>query len=239
MKEFIYKLLTGFYQFRGEGKLISLFILALLVIYLKGQKEEGGRRQSPAVFLLSSWTAVAYVLTYAMDRVWNEKMVKKPLSILTKLSAVFLSVSIVIFSGKAVFHEEFCKKADNSMHIKQEYVAALDCILSDSDAPCIIAPPEIAPYLKMYHAKIETLYDYPKNQDVSLLSEEAQIVYGELSDAHPNTKKIAEIGKKNGYQYIIWNPSKYYPEFSLTLYGYEKFADVEGLEVYKLKEDAV
>ncbi|HOO27941.1 MAG TPA: hypothetical protein PLU43_05710, partial [Lachnospiraceae bacterium] len=108
--------------------------------------------------------------------------------------------------------------------------------LDDCTDPKVIAPPGFAPYLKMYSSHFETLYDYPKNGDISRLSNDARQVYEQLSGSIPDTKLIADIAKENDCRYVIMDSTKYYPEFPITAFGFELENTVGDWKIYKIEE---
>lgn len=239
MKEVYQQFLTTYENYRGTGKLLVLFLVSVLMIYLTEKKNENGRqRLHPAVFLLSVWTGIAYagsgISGFLFSPAKNNGQKKKvsPMGML----ALFLCLLTLCLSGTRVLNGEYFEKSENTMHIRTEYIQVMDVILADDDHPKVVAPPGFAPYLKMYSSRFETLYDYPKNGDVSLLSEDARAVYEQLSGSVPNMKTVADIAMENGCGYVILNSEKYYPEFPLTSFGFQLADTVGKWEIYKETE---
>jgi len=239
MKELYQQFLTAYENYRGTGKLLVLFLVSVLVIYLTEKKDENGRRRlNPAVFLLSVWMGIAYAgsnisgFLFSSPEAAGRKKRISPAGIL----ALFLCIFTLCLSGARVLSANYFEKAENTMHIRTEYIQVMDVILADDDNPRVIAPPGFAPYLKMYSARFETLYDYPKNGDISLLSEDARAVYEQLSGSVPNMKTVADIAKENGCRYVILSSEKYYPEFPITSFGFRLADTVGEWEIYKETE---
>lgn len=242
MKELYQQFITTYENYQGTGKLLVLFLVAVLVIFLiekNGKKDR--RKWNPAVFLLSIWTGIAYAASmiagsmFSIQTDTDETKKKKRLSLMGVLSLV-LCILFLSLSGTRVFSNTYFEKADNSMHIRQEYVQVMDALLEETESPKVIAPPGFAPYLKMYSSRFKTLYDYPRNGDTSQLSEDARAVYEQLSGAHPDTKLIADTARENGCQYVLMEEGKFYPDFPITEFGFEYLKTVGGWNIYKEKE---
>ena len=234
-------------NYRGTGKLPVLFAVALLILYRK--KGESVSRYHPAVFLLSLWTGIAYafagVLSALREKVkpeQKEDAVKgnKYRSIFNFV-VIFLCVIAVMLSGKRIFSEEFYTRAENTLHIRTSYVYVMDQVLAaagDENVIRIIAPPNISPYLRPYSSRFLPVYDYPKNGDASLLSENARIIYNQFSTSVPDMRRIANAGKAEGCSYLLLDTGKYYPEFKPTEFGFELLNTADNWEIYRLSEDA-
>lgn len=239
MKELYQQFLTSYENYRGTGKLLVLFLVSVLVIYLTEKKDENGRRRlNPVIFLLSIWTGIAYAGSNISGYLFaSPKTAGRGNRISgAGILALFLCALTLCLSGTRVLSRNYFEKAENAMHIRTEYIQVMDVILADSDLPKVVTPPGFAPYLKMYSSRFETLYDYPKNGDISLLPEDARVVYEQLSGSVPNMKTVADIAKKNGCRYVILNSDKYYPEFPITYFGYQLADTIGEWEIYKETE---
>lgn len=249
MKELYQQFVTTYENYRGTGKLLVLFLVAVLLIFpvqkSMGQKKADGAGWSPVVFLLSIWTGIAYAGSFIADFLFctqtdsksNAATDKKRKYPLMGLLSLVLCILLLSLSGTRVFSHTFFEKAENSMHVRPEYVQVMDALLEETESPKVIAPPGFAPYLKMYSSRFDTLYDYPKNGDISELSGEARAVYEQLSSAHPDTKLIADTAKETGCQYVLMEEGKFYPEFPITEFGFELEKTVGGWNIYKEKEE--
>ncbi|MFT3982461.1 MAG: hypothetical protein QM697_01030 [Lachnospiraceae bacterium] len=239
MKELYQRFLTAYENYRGTGKLLVLFLVSILVIYLTEKKDEKGRRRfHPAVFLLSIWSGIAYAGSKIADFLFSsaENIDRKKRISPAGILALLLCIFTLCLSGTKVLSRNYFQKAENTMHIRTEYIQVMDAILADDEYPKVVAPPGFAPYLKMYSARFETLYDYPKNGDVSQLSADARAVYEQLSGSVPNMKTVAEAAKENGCRYVILSSEKYYPEFPITSFGFQLADTVGEWEIYKETE---
>ncbi len=238
MKELYLQLTTVYEHYRGTGKLLILFLVAVLVIYLAEKRDQNGRQQVyPAFFLLSIWTGIAYAASSIADFFFlneknTEKTEKRKISVPGVLALLFCIV-VLSLNGTRIISNSYFEKAQNTMHIRTEYVQVMDAILERTSEPRVIAPPGLAPYLKMYSSGFITMYDYPANGDISLLDEDARTVYEQLSGSIPDMKKVADIAKENNFEYIILNSQKYYPEFPITMFGYELIDTAGDWEVYR------
>lgn len=248
MKELYQQFVTTYENYRGTGKLLVLFIVAVLLIFLvqkNGEQDKtDGTKWSPAVFLLSVWTGIAYAGSFIADFLFCPQTDLEPDMAVSKkrkipfmgLLSLILCILLLSLSGTRIFSNTFFEKTENPMHVRPEYVQVMDALLEETESPKVIAPPGFAPYLKMYSSRFETLYDYPKNGDTSKLSEDARAVYEQLSGAHPDTKLIADVARETGCQYVLMEEGKFYPEFPITEFGFELEKTVVGWNIYKEKE---
>lgn len=251
MRELLQDAVSMYVKYRGNGRLVPLVLVALLLCFIMIIKSEKGRRINPAVFLLYIWAGVAYVLSTIIsdtghyicnkncDIDGNEKEESKTETYINK-ALPYIAFLIIVFAlsitGNRILSSEYFVKADNNLHIRQEYVDVMERILLDSDNPSVIAPYEISPYFSMYSAKFNMLYDYPKDADLNSLNRDAREAYDELFGYEPDTYKLSQIAKKNGMEYVVMSSGRHYPEFPITEYGFMQLDAVGDYIIYKISE---
>ena len=233
MKELLGEIAVHYENYRGTGKLLVLFLAALLILYRVNRATSG--KYSPALFILSIWTGIAYAFSLLTSfvgiSVWKFKF-----NYIKSVIVVALLAIAVMLSGTRVISGDFFEPAENTLHIKTKYVMVMDRLLDlgeDESVISVIAYPGIAPYLKPYSAKFLPLYEYPKDGDVSELPEGARIVYNEFLTSVPDMKPVTDVGHKEDYEYILIDAGRYYPELKASEFGYELLDVVEDVEIYR------
>ena len=259
MRELIDSAAALYENCRGTGKLFVLFAAAMLIILLI-QKRSTPAGFNPAVFLLSLRSGIAYAFTLLLGDVSIRDSSMQPIAqsakiekneeytgengkkklpakrVLFNVILIGLITISVMLSGKRVIAEEFFEPSENTLHLKTKHVMVMDRLLElsgDESVVSVIAFPEIAPYLRQYSSRFMPLFDYPEKGDASKLEEGARIVYNEFSVSVPRMYKIAEIGRKEDYRYLLVDTVRYYPELKASEFGYELLDTVEGVEIYR------
>jgi len=235
MRELLQDVILMYTRYRGNGRLIPLALVALLLCYVIIVKTKKGRRINPAVFFLYLQAGIAYALIEITKLVCNPNSNKNrdKFDRLLSLIALLIVAFALCLSGNRILSSEYFVKADNSMHIRQEYVDVMDRILMDDDNPGVIAPYEMSPYFTMYSSRFNMLYDYPKDADLDLLNKDAREAYEELFGYEPDTFKLAQIAKRNNLSYVIISSGRHYPEFPLSTYGFIELDRIGDYIIYK------
>ena len=236
----------------GTGKIAVLFLAALLIIYGLNRISrrnpstpetaqsgcEKRREYPPALFLLSPLTGISYAFTLFREFADKESGGKKS-RLLKSLAVSGLMVIAVFLSGSRVISASFFGPAENTLHIKTEYVMVMDKLLElgqEESVISVIAYPALSPYLKVYSSKFMPLYEHPEEEDASDLTESARIVYNQFSTAVPDMKQITDIGRREGYKYIVTDTGRYYPELKASEFGYDLVASAGEIEIYQIAE---
>ncbi len=250
MKELLRAAAHEYRQFRGTGKLPVLFLAALLIIYglnrisrrnpstpeTAQSGREKRREYPPALFLLSPLTGISYAFTLLREYADKENGEKK-IRLLKSLAVSGLMVIIIILSGTRVISASFFGPAENTLHIRTEYVMVMDKLLElgqEDSVISVIAYPALSPYLNAYSSKFMPLYEHPEREDASDLGEGARIVYNQFSTSVPDMKQITDIGRREGYEYIVTDAGLFYPELKASEFGYELVATVGENEIYRI-----
>ncbi|HAG70294.1 MAG TPA: hypothetical protein DCL38_10040 [Lachnospiraceae bacterium] len=206
------------------------------------------RALPPVFFLLSVWTGISYALTCLASEnpAADASPEEKPHTAGRFVSRLLLSTAVigliaasVILSGGRVISEDYFSPAENTLHIKTEYIMIMDRLLElseDESVTTVIAWPSISPYFKLYSSKFTTLYDHTENRDPASLQGSARIVYDQFSVSVPDMKRITDVGHKEGYDFLIVDTGRYYPEFKASEFGYELLDTILDVEIYRRRD---
>ncbi|MCR5108923.1 MAG: hypothetical protein K6B28_12275 [Lachnospiraceae bacterium] len=239
MKELLNDLIVIYDDCKSFFKPLVLFLVSVLAISLMNDsenKDDNGSRVSPAVFVLSFFTGIAYAFSLAIK---NYKKDEKRLSgILVRVVACFLFIEAIILSGERVIGNDHFYRTENALHISTEKIALMDFILKDSEGSSVVriaAPEEIAVCLRPYSSRFDPVFEQVDIDHLDKLTKEGQIIYEEFMYNDPDMKTVADAAMEAGCTYIVTDNEKYYPEFKLSEFGYELVSCIGSLEVYKLK----
>ena len=233
MKE-LWNSIVGIYEnYTGNSKLVVLFLVAVLVIYLINNSKENEEtgidgNVNPGLFLLSIPAGIAYALTCIYTRLRNKSMGAS-----YRIIVCVLIPLVLILSGTRVFSDDKFTAADNTMHIPAEYLCVMDRLLQEEDGMVrVIASPEVNKYFKMYSSRFDTFYDYPANGDLSLLGSDERYVYEQLKLSTPDESAVVRIMRQHGYNYIVYDSNTNYFELPLEEYGLTLVDIVDDFKIY-------
>ena len=242
---------TKYDLIRGSSRILAVFLVALLFLYLFRRK----LGYNPIVLILTPLAAVSAALTYVlsevrgMDHEDNEGTEESPekkknkagSSIIKKLPlifAAFLCVFAVMLTGERLYSGEHLQSCENLMHIPEDYRQAMDYVLSQNSDPKVLAMPDYSMYNTMYSSHFDMLYEQRSGDDVRYLSEDARNAFNELSDRSPDMLTVSNAASDAGCDYIILLDGHYWPMFPLDEYDYRLEANVAGWDIYSRKEAA-
>lgn len=246
MKELLNTIYNTYSNYRGSGKIPVLFLVSILVIYLiNKEKADKDEKMSPLWFVLFVWGGICYAFTYVIDEIRKQK--KNKYRILVSVIAVALCSVAVFMSGVRVFSAANYEKAENVMHIRTEYIAVFDRVLSDiksmeeagiaeynEDSYMIAAPTSVSPYIGVYSSKIKVLCDYPVNGNADTLTMDQRIVYEQFLLSVPDMYAVTKAAERSGCSYILIDISRFYPEFKPSEFGYVLVDTVGNWEIYRI-----
>ena len=249
MKELWQTITNTYNNYRGTGKLLALFLVSVLIIYLLNIKEqrenyEAGRKEnsasgvSPLVFVLSPISGIAYAFTRLYRRIFLIPTDKKRTDIKHTWIYPFLAamciVLTLILSGRWIFTSDDHYMAENRMHIKQEYVNVFMALLSTEDGDIrICSTPEISTYMRMYSPRLDVMFVRPVNGDASILKGDVRAVYDQMSMSTPDEGRVVEMLRDNGYDHILYNEKGTYWNLPLEEFGYELILKAGDYRVYR------
>ena len=251
MKELWESIINSYNNYRGTGKLLALFLVSVLIIYLLDRSEpdsetgdsnpdddkEGKGSVSPLLFILSPVSGIAYAFALLRKRM-GEQLRGSHRSFYTA-AACALMVLVIILSGRWVFSTDDHYMAENRVHIKQEYVTVFNTLLrTEAGTIRICSTPEISSYMKVYTPKFDVMFVRPVNGDASVLKGDVRAVYDQMSLSTPDEGRVVELLRDNGYDHILYNVNDTYWNLPLEEFGYELIMQCGDYRVYKDTEGA-
>lgn len=222
----------------GTGAFLVLFVVMLFVVVSK--KNHDGKQLEIIPMLLVMPGVVAAGILSLLKSVFELKNDNKAVRYLVRLFGIILCAFVIMISGDRILSPSYCIYADNSMHIPQGLLGAMDTILSDSTGEAyVMVAPGYSEYFDAYSSRFVLAYNEPTLQDVSDFDKEDREGYLELSNKHPDMKKVSDAAKANKSSYIVLVTDGYWPDVPLTEFDYDLFAQVGGFDIYKIKEGAL
>lgn len=227
IKELFFEIYTYHRQLAGEGAVIVLFAAALLFCVCLFAKR--GQRYAAGVLSILSTIGIAASEFFeeALSRI------KKPvLKTAAGIFAAAICVLAIASSGRRIFSSEFSEKAIDAMHIPQGMTGAMDAILSDSEEPMVLTMPGWGLFFTSYSSRFQMMYEEGHGGDITSFDEDERVAFGELSDVHPDMKKVSLSARRAGCTYIVTSRD-IWPEIPLTKFGYELMYENDNCLVYK------
>lgn len=250
MLESINIIKNTFIEFCGSGGYITLYLIALIYIFLKEENKEKrmffiyfqfllflvvfnpifnkivGKIFKASVYWRVYWTIpLGITIAYAAVKIifdLNHEKVRKVI-----LSMVFIFTIIV--SGKFIYTETNYQKVENLYKIPDESVLIAQLIgTDDEEYKKAIVPETIVAYIRQIDASIELAYKreaytYENHPFVTALN---------MGD----TEKITNLAKENNCNYIVVKKA-----IPLTVdfyyFGFELFSETENYAIYKIVDE--
>ena len=227
IKELLYQLYTAYRLFAGEGAVTVLYIAAAAVLFFVSVKR--GKNGAPAILSVFGTIGAGFA-TLCEEAVSRQK--KRGYACAAGLFALALCVLAITSSGKNVFSSELSERAENDMHIPPGLNEAMDAVISDTGSPRVAVMPGWGLYFEGYSSCFDLMYEEPKNGDISSFSDEQRTVYTQLSDVHPDMRKVALAAKRAGCGYIVMSKS-IWPKVPINGCGYELLFENDECLVYR------
>ena len=121
VREAFIKISLKYAEIQGNGKLVILFLAAVLAIVLidENRSDDERRRINPTVFLLSLWSGISYALTVIVSKTkkWERAF------------SVLISIVIIALSGKLVLSEDAYKASVYYYTDNRISILSVVCIL--------------------------------------------------------------------------------------------------------------
>ncbi|MCR5421754.1 MAG: hypothetical protein K6E98_12215 [Lachnospiraceae bacterium] len=244
MRELLDTLVSSYNDYRGTGKLLALFLVSVLIIYLYKNKT------NPLMFILSPIAGIAYAFTLLRERCIKE-VKKKTLgevfvcsrlygNIMTVLVIGF-TVLMIMLSGRWIFSDKDHYLAQNSVHIKQDYIGLSDEIHkstgiydgSGEEKIRILSTPEISNYLEIYDPALELLVAYPSREEMTKADDDITYIYDQMLISTPDQERVIRLTREKGYDHIVYNSQKTYWNLPLEEFGYELIGEYGDYKIYK------
>ncbi len=238
IQELFGKLIDTFELYRGTGKILVLFVLALAVIFAlrKESAKDDAVRLPLWSFLLMGVNTVAFAVARVGKMIFDKFFEKSHTERILKILAALVLLYCISISGIRMLSGDFLSPAENSMHIPQKYVDVMDELLSLEDNPAVLAEPSFMKYFPVYSSRFVPMYVYPNHGDLSLLREDDRDAYQMLADHIPDMALVSTVAHRNGVKYIVLKKNFYFNAFPITEYGFEELRDVGDYVIYRIVE---
>ncbi|MBO4902138.1 MAG: hypothetical protein J5518_05040 [Lachnospiraceae bacterium] len=185
MREIISSFFAAYGTAFGRGKLIPLFLVALIVLIAIEKKSRS--RVNPLLFVLSVWTGISYAFVRLFERLskrWEKVFV-----------AVLLLV-LVIFSGTLIWMSPIHETGEARAQREAGYREVFETILQADPQAKVIAEPDIMPYFNAYSPDFTPLYEA---EDI-------------LSVQNPDFEKLGRVCRKEGRFFAVIDKEDTWPE---------------------------
>ena len=246
MREFLSGFWTIYTLYFERGRLIPLFLAAVIILILLGKKY--GSRIHPLLFILSVWTAVSYAFSLLIFSVSGNKETNEETFTESKnskneetkhnrkrtglmLLSVFLCVLMIVFSASPVWTDDFLEGSAKRKEREDTLNRVCETILSEDAQAKIMASSDIMPYLLSYSADFVPLYSIRVPSDTKKRPKDEQRLLEIFSSQHPDFEQVHRLCHDEEHFYAIVDHEKMWPEHGYD-YGFDLMATVDHYEIY-------
>ena len=230
MREILSCFWTTYTLYFERGRLIPLFLTAVIILILTGKKYRG--RIHPLLFVLSVWTAVSYAfssLIFSLPQKEETKDRKKRTGM--ALLCVFLCVLMIVFSGSSILSDRFLESSAERKNREETLKQVCETILSDDAQAKIVASADIMPHLLAYSSAFVPLYRVPESGKAEELPKEEHRLYEIFSSQHPDFEQVHRLCHEQKRFYAIVDHENMWPENGFD-YGFDLLTTVDHYEIY-------
>ena len=228
MKELITHFWSIYKTVFENGRLIPLFLGAMIVIVLGRKKAEPG--VPPLLFLLSPLTAISFAFTGLSFCSGPKETTKRSQTGLRIAVPVFLVLAILL-SGRSVWSDDLADFSGTVSEQEAELDAGCDDLLSLEESPKIVASPKLMASLLARSSSFVPLYTLPSPAGVEELPENERQIYEVFLTQHPDLEKIYRICHKEKRFYAIVDREQTWPEHGFEN-GFDLMDSVAGYDIY-------
>ncbi len=201
MREIIALLLDTYSDFSGRGKLLPLFLVSLIILFLVMKKE--GSRIRPLLFVLSVWTAISAAFVTFTGSIKSRKY---------RLGAGLFLAAMIVLSGSLIWSRGILVSAGEIRQQEEDCRTICDRILSEDPAAGVIASPGLMPYLCASSASITPLYEVPYPGKEDELGEEDHLLYEAFLSQHPDLQLVRRICREESRIFAVTDNEWMWPE---------------------------
>lgn len=250
MLESINIIKNTFIEFKGTGGYISLFVLAIIYLFLKEENKERrmffiyfqllvflvvfnpifnkivGPIFKSTVYWRVYWiiplgVTIAYAVVKAVSEI-EQKNIKKNI-----LYVCFIFT--IIMSGKFIYTSENYQKVDNLYKIPNESILVAQIIKNDdAEYKKAIVPDNLVAYIRQFDSSIELAY----KREPTGYANHSIVTPLRLGD----TEWISKVAKEKKCNYVVVDKN-----IPLTLdfsyFGFNALAETEKFAIYKIAEN--
>lgn len=228
IRELLSELYSAHRSIVGDGTVFVLYIAAVIfVAELSGEK---GRIRP---LILSVPATICAAVAYAFEKVCELPFKRKIPRYAAVVFAAALMLLAVASSGKQVFSREVCELSENTMHLPQGIMTAMENVPDEKKEVRVLIPCEWKAYLNAFSTRFVTPYD----DDDPVSEDDRHILETELSGLRPDMRKVSQIAHKGGFTYAII-PDDIWPEVPIDRLGYELILDCGTCSLYREVRDS-
>lgn len=239
-----------FMEFRGTGGIITLYLIALIYLFLKEENKEKrmffiyfqvlvflvvfnpifnkivGPIFKASVYWRVYWTIpLGITIGYAAVKFISETNQEKMKQIILSIAFIF----IIMISGQFIYTEKNYQKVGNAYKIPDESVLVAQLIGADNEEyKKAIVPETLVAYIRQIDSSINLAY---KREPTGY--EKHPIVTGlRLGD----TKWITDKAKEHNCNYVVVE-KKIPLTLDFSYFGFELFNETPNYSIYKIVEE--
>ncbi|MCR5267106.1 MAG: hypothetical protein K6E16_01125 [Lachnospiraceae bacterium] len=220
MREIVASFFDIYTRYSGRGKLLPLFLAAVIILFLIGSRDKN--RPHPFLFVLSVWTGIAYAF---------EKLFRCISSRAGKCLTVLLITVAVLLSGASVWSAKYLETGAMRRIRENDYQAVCDTILQADPHACVAAAPDMMPYFGAYSADFELLYPLPAPGQENKLTKEEHMLYDAFCDRHPDFMQVRRLGRDRGSFFAVVDKEAMWPEHIYES-GFDLMTTVDHYDIY-------
>lgn len=229
LRQLWYDFVTSYKNYRGTGPILVLFVVALLLIVIKGIRNKDNRLFA-AVF--GGIATIGCAFSEFFYSLFDRKYEKKSERVYVCAFALILCVLVTALAGNRVFSRNYEERAENTKHISTDLMGVMDNLLAKETGDiCIFPSPELGDELTAYSSRFIPAYEEYYG-DVSKYDESIREAYVQLLEVHPDMEKVSKAAKMCNSRYVLLENGKW-PERPLEDYGYSLVDSNEGFSVYE------
>ena len=223
MREIVSSFFDIYERYCGRGRLIPLFLAALIILILIGITT--GRKTHPILFFLSVWTAIAHAFAKALTFISSEN--KKWIR---WIALVFIVVAVLL-SGTSVWSATNLESGADRAKREEDYREVFETILAKDPHAGVLASPGMMPYFGLYSADFRLLYELPSPGEEDLLSKEDRMLYDAFSSHHPDFSQVRRLSRGKEPFFAVVDKEGMWPE-NIYESGFDLLTTVDHYDIY-------
>jgi len=252
------QILSSYSQYKGSGAYTIVFLASLLYIYVyeRNEKNRTLLYHFP-IFLMAIIfnPAIAYVVisVIKINVYWRVFWIL-PVTVVCayaatgiiinisekrkKFVAVTLLVLIISIGGKLIINKENYQKSTNWYKVPTQTIEVCEILEGDSEGEIlVIAPTELATYIRQYDAHIKLVYGREGNVNYSD-NTYRKALSNLMSSSELDVDSISMYLKKIECNYLVFRKDVTLSD-SLESYGYQYVSSTESYNIYRFNYEFI
>lgn len=236
MKEIIIQLFEKYAAYRGHGKLVALFLAALICLILMRKNHRG--RVHPLLFVVSVYTGISAAFTGLIESAFSVKPKDNPednhksYGILYGILSILFILFAITLSGGRIWSAEFLDSRENIQTEYKDAEAAAQYLCGLTDNPKVLANYELMTKLQCYSSHLKPLYNLDKSIEADELYEDEKKIFDAISDQHPPMEMITRLVGKEGHFFVLVDKTETWPERAAEG-GYDLIDTIGNIDIYE------